>query len=237
MTLSNLCQRRCSMKIDQTKVLKQLSTGTLLTGAEAYVNKQRSISLEAQDYINDIFKRLSAICPAWKQAFSSTEEINAAKEEWITGFYDAGISSKSSVEYALGELRKSGEAFIPPVGRFIDWCHEGNLPAGTKSVDESFKEIVTYNCLPLARREPHKLSRETYNTFRNLEDIYAFRHMPEKKARDYWEAEHLHTLQTLKDGGALHQAAEPKAYIEKKEPKKAQNSVGMKAIAEMRGML
>ena len=196
-------------------MLSQLSTGTLQTGIQAYAEKQREITPDAMEYINDVFKRLTAICPAWKQAFSTTEELNAVKQEWITGFYDSGIRSKAVVDYALSKLRESGDAFIPPVGKFIGWCREGNLPEGTKNSLESYKEVCAYQCLPREQRQPYGLSPEVWHTLNNLGDIPNWRQMEKIKHKKYWEEEHERTLERLRNGQPLDEAPPPRRAIEK----------------------
>lgn len=166
------------------------------------------------EYINDVFKRLTAICPAWKQAFSSTEELNNVKKEWITGFFDSGIRSKQVVDYALSKLRDSGDAFIPPVGKFIGWCREGNLPEGTKGCLDSYKEIQGYLILPSESRKLKGLNPEVYHTLHNLFDFYAFRHADQKKAIKMWSDEHEKTLEIMRNGGPIDEAPEPRKSIE-----------------------
>jgi hypothetical protein len=180
-----------------------------------YANKQREITPEAGEYINEVFTRLTAICPAWKQAFSSTKELNAVKKEWITGFYDSGIKSKHVVDYALAKLRESGEAFIPPVGRFIAWCREGSLPEGIKGCLDSYKEIQGYLALPLESRKLSGLNPEVYHTLHNLGDFYGFRHADKKRSLEIWTQEHERTLETLRNGGQLAVAPPPRVAIEK----------------------
>jgi len=183
----------------------------------AYADKQREITPEAADYINDVFKRLTAICPAWKQAFASTEELNSVKKEWITGFFDSGIRSKAVVDYALSKLRESGDAFIPPVGRFIGWCREGNLPEGTKNSLQGYKEVCEYQCLPREKRQPSGLSPEVWHTLNNLGDIANWRQMDKLKHKKYWDEEHEITLELLRNGGVMDIAPPPRQAIERQK--------------------
>lgn len=188
------------------------------------------------EYINEVFKRLTAICPAWKQAFSSTEELNSVKKEWITGFFDSGIRSKAVVDYALSKLRESGDAFIPPVGKFIGWCREGNLPEGTKNCLESYKEVCAYQCLPREKRQPYGLSPEVWHTLNNLGDIPNWRQMEKMKHKKYWEEEHERTLELLRNGGRLDEAPPPRQAIEEiKEPLNKKKAIS--AIQAMRESL
>lgn len=217
-------------------MLDQLSTGTLPTGAMAYASKQRDITPEAAEYINEVFTRLTAICPAWKQAFSSTDELNAVKKEWITGFYDSGIRSKHVVDYALAKLRESGEAFIPPVGKFIKWCREGSLPEGTKDSLASYKEIQGYLAMPLESRKRSGLNPEVYHTMHNLGDFYAFRHADKKRALEMWTQEHERTLESLRNGESLAEAPPPRVAIEKTHTPIAKEAA-ISRLQEMRKQL
>lgn len=188
---------------------------------------------EAAEYINEIFSRMQAICPAWKQAFSSTEELNLAKQEWTIGFYDSGVKSKQAVDYGLNKLRQSGNPFIPPVGQFIDWCRDGIMPAGTKNALESYKEVCAYQCLPCEKRQPCTLSQESWHTLNNLGDLPNWRQMEKIKHKKYWDDEHERTLERLRNGQTLDSVPEPRESIEhKRKPLDKQKAIS--ALQQMR---
>ena len=197
-----------------------------------YAEKQREITPDAAEYINEVFKRITAICPAWKQAFSSSEELSAIKKEWMTGFFDSNIRSKQSVDFAMSKLRDSGEAFIPTVGRFIGWCRDGAMPEGTKNTLQAYKEVCAYQCLPREKRIPSTLSQETWHTLSNLGDLAGWRHMEKMKHKKYWDEEFEVTIEKLRNGEPLDIAPEPRAAIERiKTPLDKEN-----AISQLRAM-
>lgn len=142
-----------------------------------------------------------------------------SKTEWVLGFKESGISDGALIEYGFKKLRASGEAFIPPVGRFIEWCREGLLPMGTKSGDESYKEILDYRASPAQLRELSSLSPETYHTMQSLSDYYGWTMANEKTSRITWMTAHKKTLEAMKDGQQLKTAPVPVKKIEQtREP-------------------
>jgi len=81
-----------------------------------------SISKGDIDFINELFKQLTAIKPAWKNAFENKAQIGESKKQWIKGFIESGINDPSMIEVGLSEARRDPNDFMPSVGRFIEWC-------------------------------------------------------------------------------------------------------------------
>lgn len=72
--------------------------------------------------IDDLFDRLKGIHPAWRQAWPTEAELGAAKREWLAAFVKAGIRQVEQIQHGLRMARQNREAFVPPVGQFVDWC-------------------------------------------------------------------------------------------------------------------
>lgn len=72
--------------------------------------------------IDEIFERLKAHFPAWKQAWSSQAELNTAKREWLAEFMRAGIRSLEQIQAGLRQSARERSAFVPAPGVFVDWC-------------------------------------------------------------------------------------------------------------------
>lgn len=80
------------------------------------------VSLETAEVVNDLFRRLRGIFPAWRQAWPSTEALAAAKEEWIKEFASEGIRTLEQIEFGIEKCRKLKKPFAPSVGEFIAMC-------------------------------------------------------------------------------------------------------------------
>ncbi len=214
---------------------QQVSISTQLTISQELKQGRVHLSDDAKRYNNDIFKRVIAICPAWKQAFSTKEAAQDMRREWLIGFADAKGITSETIEYALSRLRKRGNPFMPSIGEFLAWCDEGRLPAGTKNEEKSFLEVIAYNRRPRKRREPSELSAETYHTLTVIDGFY-FRGLNTGKAEEYWSKHHKQTLECMKNGQPLNIAPPPAEKIEYiKEP--SRRLVGIDAIKTIKAGL
>lgn len=160
--------------------------------------------------------------------------LNQAKRDWLNAFMENGINDMRLIDYAFSKLLADPNPFMPTVGQFIQWCYEGNIPEGTKTAFDAYKEVCEYQCLPREKRQPYGLSPEVWHTLANIQDIHSWRQMEKKKHKEYWFDEYERTLQTLRDGGPLHEAPPPRQAIENKrtpiDKEKAINS--LKAMRE-----
>jgi len=75
--------------------------------------------------VNTLFEQLAAIFPAWRQAFDGPNGVKAAKRQWMIGLSENEINSTEKLNRGLAMARKSGSAFLPSVGQFVEWCKGG----------------------------------------------------------------------------------------------------------------
>ncbi|MGK9617102.1 replication protein P, partial [Salmonella enterica subsp. enterica] len=80
--------------------------------AESHV-QPIDITPQTVEVVNDLFRRLRGIFPAWRQAWPSTEALDAAKAEWIKEFADAGIRTLEQIEFGIQKCRKLKKPFAP----------------------------------------------------------------------------------------------------------------------------
>ena len=80
------------------------------------------VTPQTAEVVNDLFRRLRGIFPAWRQAWPSTEALDAAKAEWIKEFADEGIRTLEQIEFGIQKCRKLKKPFAPSVGEFIAMC-------------------------------------------------------------------------------------------------------------------
>lgn len=112
------------------------------------------VSLETAEVVNDLFRRLRGIFPAWRQAWPSTEALAAAKEEWIKEFADEGIRTLEQIEFGIQKCRKLKKPFAPSVGEFIAMCVPGpedfGLPASADAWMEALMAVYSHEGVKIA---------------------------------------------------------------------------------------
>ena len=106
------------------------------------------ITIETAEVVNDLFRRLRGIFPAWRQAWPSTEALDAAKAEWIKEFADEGIRTLEQIEFGIQKCRKLRKPFAPSVGEFIAMCAPGpedfGMPQGTDAWIEALLGVYSH---------------------------------------------------------------------------------------------
>lgn len=188
-------------KINQQKFLTSISTQ--LTTSEELKQSRSNPSDDAKRYNNEVFKRVIAICPAWKQAFSTADAAKDARREWLIGFSDAENITGDAIESALKCLRDKGSPFMPTIGEFLVWCEESYLPAGTLSGTDSYAEWLEFD---MGKRDISELSRPTYHTMSIIYGSGRKGHLTGSKPAEsekYWIERYKATLEKMKAGKAL----------------------------------
>ncbi|MEX5557979.1 replication protein P [Pseudomonas rhodesiae] len=100
------------------------------------------ITPQTVEVVNDLFRRLRGIFPAWRQAWPSTEALDAAKAEWIKEFADEGIRTLEQIEFGIQKCRKLKKPFAPSVGEFIAMCVPGPEDFGMPPVAGAWMEAL-----------------------------------------------------------------------------------------------
>lgn len=142
------------------KPVNQLMAAMGNLPAESHV-RPLDITPQTVEVVNDLFRRLRGIFPAWRQAWPSTEALDAAKAEWIKEFADAGIRTLEQIEFGIQKCRKLKKPFAPSVGEFIAMCVPGPEDFCMPSVADAWIEalMTTYS------HEAVKLAAEATGLF------------------------------------------------------------------------
>jgi hypothetical protein len=90
--------------------------------------------------INQLFRELMAIFPAWKQAWPDKEAIGAAKATWTKAFMAENITRIEQIRFGIEQCRKLGSDFAPSVGRFIKLCQPTPEMLGIPPLEKAFQE-------------------------------------------------------------------------------------------------
>ena len=112
------------------------------------------VTPQTAEVVNDLFRRLRGIFPAWRQAWPSTEALDAAKAEWIKEFADEGIRTLEQIEFGIQKCRKLKKPFAPSVGEFIAMCVPGpedfGMPAPADAWIEALMGVYSHDAVKLA---------------------------------------------------------------------------------------
>jgi len=112
------------------------------------------VTPQTAEVVNELFRRLRGIFPAWRQAWPSTEALDAAKAEWIKEFADAGIRTLEQIEFGIQKCRKLKKPFAPSVGEFIAMCvpspEDFGMPAPADAWLEALMGTYSHEAVKLA---------------------------------------------------------------------------------------
>lgn len=90
--------------------------------AETRQRKVVAVDPATRAVVEDLFERLKPHFPAWRQAWPTEADINAAKREWLAEFMRAGIRSIEQIQAGLRQAARDRNPFAPAPGTFVDWC-------------------------------------------------------------------------------------------------------------------
>lgn len=112
------------------------------------------VTPETTEVVNGLFRRLRGIFPAWRQAWPSTEALDAAKAEWIKEFAAEGIRTLEQIEFGVQKCRKLKKPFAPSVGEFIAMCvpspEDFGMPVAADAWLEALLGIYSHEAVKLA---------------------------------------------------------------------------------------
>lgn len=101
-----------------------------------------AVAPETRAVIDDVFERIKACYPAWKQSWPTTVELGAAKREWLAEFIAAGITGLEQIRHGVRMARKDPSPFPCSPGVFVAWCFEPEglgLPAVEKAYSQAMR--------------------------------------------------------------------------------------------------
>lgn len=169
----------------QRRLENPLSTTTTQAGQMA--SKSQPMAAGDTQFVNNLFRRLQAIFPAWRQAFATDSDVAEAKRQWTIGLIEAGITNENSINAGLAMARKSKNPFLPSVGQFIGWCVDAKkIQMNFPSIDSVLAQITRYSH---ARKYPPsnlnfmpEIDPIAYWIYQHT-DMHAVRQADEREAR------------------------------------------------------
>lgn len=97
----------------------------------------------ASQFVNEIFKQLKAIFPAWGAAIRTQEEDAEARRQWMRGMVESRITTWDQVNAGLAKCRAHNSPFLPSIGQFMEWCRVAvEDKAGLPSEGEAMSAVI-----------------------------------------------------------------------------------------------
>lgn len=183
--------------------------------------------LAVEELVNRLFRSIRVIRTGWRQAWTSTEVLEAAKVEWVKAFVEAGITDWDlQVEMGLRWLRQELGDFVPSPGRFVASCRPTAEMLGLPTAAAAYREACR-NSHPAAGQQwshaaVHHAACET--------GFHELRCLPEDKSRALFERAYAVTVRMVLAGEPLREI--PKALPE--DVRVSTPEVGRDALAALR---
>ena len=77
---------------------------------------------QTAEIVNSLFISFDAIFPAAIHTIRENGNLSATKQEWTYAFMENGINTLEQLERGKKVARPLGGVFLPPMGKFMDWC-------------------------------------------------------------------------------------------------------------------
>ena len=105
---------------------------------------QNKVPPIVKSIVDDLFKQLAFVFPAWKYTWDTEDKIKGAKKEWVKAFFENDINTKEQIACGLRKARKKEGDFLPSCGTFVSWCNPSPEDLGYPSEQSAVKLCVSY---------------------------------------------------------------------------------------------
>jgi hypothetical protein len=97
-------------------------------------------TIETAKIVNELFKSLTAIFPAFPQAWPNQETFEQAKAEWVKAFLEVNLHQLEKIKVGVKKFRLLAKPFVPSPGEFIAMCNPTAEDMGFPAVHIAYKE-------------------------------------------------------------------------------------------------
>lgn len=123
----------------------------------------------AERLVNRVFEQLLASCP--RLSYYTAEQVATAKQQWILGFAENGITTVEQVKQGMKALRAKEDDFVPSVGKFIGWCKVVDYTQlGLPTLEKLLKRLNHFSAYGL--EEADKFSFKNDAEYWLITDLY-----------------------------------------------------------------
>lgn len=188
--------------------------------------------------VHELFKILPGIFPAFRQAYPTETEFNAAKREWVKGFLQHHINNFEMLNQGLSKLRALNTPFIPSIGQFIALCQPSPEDLGLPSMEKAYKNAVS-NAHPSSHHKNWACD-EVKEAVKRI-GSYNFSHMTEKEAKKAFESVYKEIISEKSGTFAIQELPNPENTEEEKKgeilPRYSMVDSSERALSEIYKML
>ena len=132
----------------------------------------------AERLVNRVFEQLLASCP--RLLYYTAEQVATAKQQWILGFAENGITTVEQVKQGMKALRAKEDDFVPSVGKFIGWCKTVNYESlGLPSLEQLLKRLNHFAFFGLEEADKF--------TFKNDAEYWLITDLYRRERRYLWQ--------------------------------------------------
>ena len=138
-------------------------------------------SANVSELVSRCFDGMSTVCTAWRQATIGDvqEWVAGYKRELAESLIRAGVTDEAGMRVGLSRLKALKRDFLPNPDAFAELCVTPE-DLGMPSEVDAYRLALNWSSLSATQRHPAVLA-----TLRSM-DSWAFRQMPEDKARKAW---------------------------------------------------
>lgn len=94
--------------------------------------------------VNKLFREIRGARSGWRQAWPTTEALDAAKVSWLKTFLENGIGDwDNQVAYGMQRLRAEPSDWVPSPGKFATWCQPTPEALGLPPLEVAYAEALS----------------------------------------------------------------------------------------------
>jgi hypothetical protein len=106
---------------------------------------QNNINADVKHLVDQVFKQLASVFPAWQHAWKSQQAIDTAKKEWVKAFIENDVNTVEQLRCGFKKARASDSAFLPSVGKFVTWCKPSLEDFNLDDASLLAKKVIHYH--------------------------------------------------------------------------------------------
>lgn len=191
---------------------------------------ENDLSQSTYAVINQLFNFFQAIFPAYRQAWPTQIEFDAAKRQWYKAFVQAKFSNLDHIKLGVSKIRLRKSAFVPSVGEFIALCSPSPEDLGAPSTEKAFDE-ASKNSHPCADKTfSHEAVRYAWSTTGS----WLMRSEARSRSFPIFEKNYMDALRLYGDGRIMQQI---KSGEEVSKPSVRTKSVALQALSALKASL
>lgn len=157
---------------------------------------QGNIGEGVRSVVDDLFRQLPLIFPAWHVTWKTAEEIKAVKKEWVKALYENGINSTGKIKLGLRKARAADSAFIPSPGTFVSWCTPTPEDMGWPSEYSILQKCIDYRVNKKLFKPRDNYTRPLVIEMCKRVDWFAFEKMTGDKADKFFSTAYKELLKS-----------------------------------------